>query len=116
MNMNDEDRAGRGALEWVRDLGDGRRVQPPEWITARLLRNALLALLAIVAIANTAFQIKPEEVGLVLRFGRNVRTTEPGLHFKFPFVERPAAVSARAEVGAWDVSPARVTCARAGVS
>jgi membrane protease subunit HflK len=47
----------------------------------------VLVLLAIVTIANTAYQIKPEEVGLVLRFGRNVRTTEPGLHFKVPFVE-----------------------------
>jgi len=87
MNADDEDGPGRGPLEWVRDMGDGRRIQPPQWATPRLLRNAVLVLLAIVAIANTAYQIKPEEVGLVLRFGQNVRTTEPGLHFKVPFVE-----------------------------
>ncbi|MEO6221982.1 MAG: SPFH domain-containing protein, partial [Vicinamibacterales bacterium] len=48
----------------------------------------MLVVLLIVTLSSTTFQIKPEEVGLVLRFGRHVRTTEPGLHFKLPFTER----------------------------
>jgi len=44
----------------------------------------------ILILALTSFYtIDPEETGLVLRFGKYVRTTEPGLHFKMPFgVER----------------------------
>ena len=53
-------------------------------------RNVAIGVVAIVALvtaAGTAFQVEPEEVGVVLRFGRYVRTTEPGLHFKIPFIE-----------------------------
>ena len=47
-----------------------------------------LAIILILIIGwNTVYQIQPEEVGVVLRFGRYVRTTEPGLRFKLPFME-----------------------------
>ena len=36
---------------------------------------------------GTVYQIEPEEVGVILRFGKYARTAEPGLHFKLPFVE-----------------------------
>lgn len=84
----DDGRPGRGPLDWVPDLHAAGRMQRPQWVTPRLLRTAVLVLVAVVALTNVSFQIKPEEVGLVLRFGRKVRTTEPGLHFKLPFVEQ----------------------------
>jgi len=31
------------------------------------------------------FTVQPDEVGIVQRFGKYVRTTNPGLHFKLPF-------------------------------
>lgn len=77
----------RGPLDWVPDIQDVRRIQTPGWVTPQLIKIAVLILAAILLLANTAFQIKPEEVGLVLRFGQNVRTAEPGLHFKLPFIE-----------------------------
>ncbi len=86
MNMDDE-QPPRGPRDWVPDLGDVGRMQPPSWMTPKFLRNGAFGLLALFALTNLSFQIKPEEVGLVLRFGRMVRTTEPGLHFKLPFVE-----------------------------
>jgi membrane protease subunit HflK len=54
----------------------------------RRLGAGVLALAVLVTAAGTAYQIEPEEVGVVLRLGRYVRTTNPGLHFKIPFVER----------------------------
>jgi membrane protease subunit HflK len=83
--MNDE--RPQGPLDWVPDIRDMRRVQRPGWLTPRVLAMAGLVLVAIITLANLSFQVRPEEVGLVLRFGRHVRTTEPGLHFKLPFVE-----------------------------
>ena len=77
-----------GPIDWVPDIQMKRRLQRPGWATPRLLKLAVLVVLAVITLASTAFQIKPEEVGLVLRFGRHVRTTEPGLHFKIPFTER----------------------------
>jgi membrane protease subunit HflK len=47
--------------------------------------GAIVLLLAFVWIAMTSFfTIGPEELGVVLRFGRFIRTNGPGLHFKIP--------------------------------
>ena len=54
------------------------------WRTAA---TGLLALVVLVSLFGTVFQIEPEEVGVILRFGKYARTAEPGLHFKLPFVE-----------------------------
>ena len=54
------------------------------WRTAAL---GLLALVALVGLLGTVYQIEPEEVGVILRFGKYARTAEPGLHVKLPFVE-----------------------------
>ena len=57
----------------------------------RLPRGAATAAAALVAAVIVAFsalyQVQPEEVGVVLRFGRYVRATEPGLRAKIPFAE-----------------------------
>ncbi len=87
MNMDDR-RSPRGPLDWVQDIRDVGRMRVPRWATPRLLRIAVMVVVAIVTLATISFQIKPEEVGLVLRFGQKVRTTEPGLHFKLPFIEQ----------------------------
>lgn len=91
MDMDDE-RSPRGPLNWHPDIKDFGRMQKPIWATPRLLRIAMVVLVAIAVLANIAFQVKPEEVGVVLRFGRYVRTAEPGLHAKLPFLEQVTRV------------------------
>jgi membrane protease subunit HflK len=49
------------------------------------IAGAIAALALVVVLATAWFTIAPEEVGLVLRFGRYVRQAEPGLHPKWPF-------------------------------
>ncbi len=44
-------------------------------------------IILIILASNIFYTIEPNEVGVVLRFGKYVRTTQPGLHFKIPFVE-----------------------------
>jgi modulator of FtsH protease HflK len=51
---------------------------------ARVIGATLLFVLALGAI----YQIEAEEVGIVLRFGKVVRQTDPGLHVKVPIFER----------------------------
>ncbi len=43
------------------------------------------AVLILILAVTSFYTIDPEETGLVLRFGKYVRSTEPGLHFKMPF-------------------------------
>ena len=47
--------------------------------------GAIVAIGVVLWVVFTSFfTVKPEEAGVVLRFGRYVRTTAPGLHFKVP--------------------------------
>jgi modulator of FtsH protease HflK len=62
---------------------------PPAVLT--LLKHwkaVVLVLLAIIILASGLFQVDPEEVGIITRFGKFTRTEEPGLNFKIPFIEK----------------------------
>ncbi len=45
---------------------------------------AVLAVAVVLSVLSMFYQIAPEQEGLVLRFGRHVKTAPPGLHFKLP--------------------------------
>jgi membrane protease subunit HflK len=45
----------------------------------------LVVVVGVILLTGAVYQIEPEEVGVVLRFGRYVRTEGSGLHFKVPF-------------------------------
>ena len=49
---------------------------------------AAALIVAVVVAFGALYQVQPEEVGVVLQFGRYVRATDPGLRAKIPFVER----------------------------
>jgi modulator of FtsH protease HflK len=49
------------------------------------LWRALIVIAAVVGLYSAYYQIEPEAVGMVTRFGRYVRRTNPGPHFKLPF-------------------------------
>jgi modulator of FtsH protease HflK len=55
---------------------------------SRTVKIAAAAVAALILLAVTFYQVQPEEVGVVLRFGRYVRTSDPGLHMRMPFAER----------------------------
>ncbi len=42
------------------------------------------AVIVLILLFSSIYQISPEEIGVILRFGRFVRTTDPGLHIKLP--------------------------------
>ncbi len=53
----------------------------------------VLGLIVVLVTAFSAvYQVGAEEVGVVLRFGKYARTTDPGLHVKLPFVEEMTRV------------------------
>ena len=62
-----------------------------------LLLAVFVAALILVQLGFSAFfTIEPGEVGVVLRFGKYNRTTDPGLHFKIPYIEQLAKVNVEA--------------------
>ena len=48
-------------------------------------KGLLAALVGGVLLFTTYYQVEPEEVGVVQRFGAYVRTSDPGPHLKLPF-------------------------------
>ncbi len=75
----DPDEFARAAREFGARLRDSRR----------LLAIVGLVIVGLVAVYGSYYQVEPDEVGLVTRFGRYVRTSNPGPHLKFPFgIER----------------------------
>jgi len=55
-----------------------------ESIRRNVLR-ILVVVLLIWGVMSSYYQIEPEEIGLVTRFGRYQQTSTPGLHLKAPF-------------------------------
>ncbi len=52
-----------------------------------LIRGVVIGVVVLAALASTYYQVNADSVAVVQRFGRFVRTTEPGPHVKIPLVE-----------------------------
>lgn len=50
------------------------------WVT-----SVVLGILGLWLVFSVFYTIDADEVGVIQRFGKYIRTTEPGLHFKIPF-------------------------------
>ncbi|MGD2033557.1 MAG: FtsH protease activity modulator HflK [Bacteroidales bacterium] len=55
-------------------------------------RPILIGLLVLILALSGFFQIDPEEVGIITRFGKYTRKADPGLNFKIPFIEKALKV------------------------
>jgi membrane protease subunit HflK len=51
------------------------------------VKLAVVGILILVLLFSSIYQIGPEEMGVILRFGKFKRTTDPGLHIKIPLIE-----------------------------
>jgi len=54
-------------------------------ITAKRILFVLLGVIILVSLATSFYTVEADEIAVVLMFGKFVRQTEPGLHFKLPF-------------------------------
>jgi len=76
-----------GDSRWDRDVAQ-LQIKNPKKVAA-LAALAVMVILALAFARQSFYTVSPEEQGIVLRFGKFVRTAEPGLHGKIPFgVER----------------------------
>lgn len=66
------------------NIEDYLRRIPPQRIK-RWVVSGIGALVAIILLGSTLYSVGADEVGVIQRFGRYVRTTQPGLHVRLPF-------------------------------
>jgi membrane protease subunit HflK len=98
--------SGRGPFDF--DPSRVPRINVPKF-SPRGVTGIVIAVLTVVLIWNTVYQNQPDEAGVVLRFGRFARVTEPGLHFLLPFMETvtkvPVERQLKAEFGFRTIEP-----------
>jgi len=76
------------------DITGPSKVIPPD--LRKYIGPAIVLILVLIFAGTTFYSVGPDEVGVVQRFGRYTRTTEPGLHMKFPFgVEKATKVKVK---------------------
>ena len=77
--------------EWPRGpvIVNGRPVRMPgvPQVPPGAIRLVLVGLAVLVVLFTGYYQVEPDEVGVVQRFGAYARTTDPGPHLKIPFAE-----------------------------
>lgn len=70
---------------------DGRRMDGPSWGKVAGIAIGIIAVLILVF--NSAYQIGEQEQAVLITFGQASPVTEPGLHFKIPFVQQVKKVN-----------------------
>ena len=73
----------RNNFEQLFDI-DTSKIPRPQ-ISPRLIRIVLVAIVLLTFGRGTFYQVQTEEVGVVLRFGKFIKVTDPGLRMKIPF-------------------------------
>jgi len=114
---DDSDFGGSGHDGPVIDLRDFRKIPKfgslPPMPRAGLVVKLALAVLAFSFLYSLYFQVAPYESGVVLRFGRHVRTVGAGPHVKIPFVETVYKVETerqlKEEFGFRTIEPGKVS-------
>ncbi len=59
------------------------RFEPPK-IPPKAAQFGAIAFVVAMLLGTSFYQVEPESVGVVLRFGVHIENTPPGLHFKLP--------------------------------
>lgn len=63
----------------------GMNVPPELKLIRKFIRPIALGLLVLIGLFTSIYTVGPEEVGVVVRFGKYERTVDPGLNFKMPY-------------------------------
>ena len=63
---------------------DLNNLRPPN-ISGKNIKYIIITLLVVIFLWSSWFTVEPEEAGVIQRFGKYVRTVDPGLNFKLPF-------------------------------
>lgn len=87
--MNNSFRNFRNGFETVRP--DGKKASEPP--LSKIIGIAAIVIAALVLIFNSTYQIGEQEQAVLITFGQASAVTEPGLHFKIPFIQQVKKVN-----------------------
>lgn len=67
-----------------KEVFDFNQMKIPK-VSGKMVKYIVLGILILIFLSTSFFTISPEEVGVILRFGKYSYTANPGLNFKIPF-------------------------------
>ncbi len=79
------------------DLEGLKNIKLPHF-SGKSIVTGLAVVLGLIIVFGSFYQVQPEEVGVVLRFGKYIRKTDPGLHLKIPFAEEVLKVQVQRQL------------------
>lgn len=56
------------------------------------IKTILIVVFLLIVVWSAFFQVEPEEVGVITRFGKYTTSVQPGLNFKIPLIDRVTKV------------------------
>ena len=71
------------------------RINSPRNFPRKWIGLIILGIIILVVLFSTFYAVGPDEVGVIRRFGRYMRITDPGLHMKIPFAESVTKVKVK---------------------
>lgn len=71
------------------------KVNPPWPPSRNWIWLVVVGIIAVAVLFSSFYTVGPDEVGVIKRFGKYMRTTDPGLHAKIPFVESATKVKVK---------------------
>jgi len=71
------------------------RVNSPLPLSKGWVGLVVLGIIVVIVLFSTFYQVGPDEVGVIKRFGRYMRITDPGLHVRIPFAESVTKVKVK---------------------
>jgi len=71
------------------------RINSPRNFPRKWIGLIILGIIILVVLFSTFYAVGPDEVGVIKRFGRYMRITDPGLHMKIPFAESVTKVKVK---------------------
>lgn len=69
-------------------MANAEEVKRSVAVNAKKIVNILIILLVLVIVASGIYVVQAENVGVILRFGKYTKTTDPGLHIKVPLIDK----------------------------
>lgn len=94
--MNDSRRNRQNGFQTMGPDGNwqkGSGVPKPRRSTGKVLGICALVAVVLILVFGSTYQIREQEQAVLITLGQAQAVTEPGLHFKIPFIQRVRKVN-----------------------
>lgn len=74
-------------------MDGGQSTKPKSGTNSRMIILSIIAAVTLLCVFNATYEIKEQEQAVLITFGQAQAVTEPGLHFKIPFIQQVRKVN-----------------------